>query len=130
MKKVLFAALVVVLMACSKGEQDEINNSNEVIGKWVVTSYRTSEGYFTTNNDGEFFEFKPNNTCTHYNGNILNIYEDYEFEYLPASKKINCIHEKGWDISIQIEFESKDKAVFYITGKTANSNRTVKVSRT
>lgn len=116
---------------CSKDSEEpqDLTTIDEVVGKWTTTSYYSSGGYFVPNNDGEFFDFKTDKTCVYYSGNILQTYDYYDFGYSTSSKIIGLKHAKGWDLNIKVEFESKDKAVFYITGKTSNSNKTIKVER-
>lgn len=131
--KFIIMAIILCLgfAGCSSDSDgaEEINTHDEIIGKWVTTSYYTSGGYFVPSNDGEFYDFKTDKTCVYYSGNILETYDYYDFAYSQASKTIGCKHSKGWDLNIKVEFENEDEAVFYITGKTSNSNKTIKVKR-
>lgn len=123
--------LCIGLVGCSSDseEPEDSNTHDEIVGKWVTTSYYTSDGYFVPNNDGEFYDFKSDKTCVYYSGNILETYDYYDFAYSPISKIIGCKHSKGWDLNIQVEFESENEAIFYVTGKTSNSAKTIKVKR-
>lgn len=132
-KTILFALILCVgITGCSKQENiepEEMYSFDEIIGKWTVTSYLSSDGYFVSLNNGEFYQFQKNNTCLYYSGNTLQTNENYEFGYSEPNKRIILKHSKGWDLNIDVEFKNSNEATFYITGKTSNSNQTVKMKR-
>ncbi|MDD2475439.1 MAG: hypothetical protein PHI32_05965 [Dysgonamonadaceae bacterium] len=124
----IIIAMLLFLLGCTKeaDEPTELNTFDTILGHWDVTAYY-SGSHYTQTNDGDYYEFNSNKTCVYYSGNLLNTYDYYQYSFL--ENQIACKHENGWDLGIQVDFINNNEAIFYITGKTVNSTKKVKVKR-
>jgi hypothetical protein len=119
--KLIILAMFFCLFGCSKASEEiptEEHAFDAIVGRWTTTAYFTSGNYFVQNNDGEY-----------YSGKLLNTYDYYDYGYATNTQIITCKHEKGWDLGIKVEFVSENEAIFYISGKTVISSKTIKVTR-
>ena len=127
--KYIIMAMFFCLLGCAKKTDEPIeqNTFDKILGHWNVTAYYSGL-YYTPINNGDYYEFKSDKTCVYYSGNILDTYDYYKYSF-SGTNQIACKHERGWDLGIQVEFTNDNEAVFYVTGKTENSTKTVKVKR-
>lgn len=130
MKKIAFIILTLCFFAsCSKESEGpvEVNTFDTVLGRWEQVSYLSSGGYFVSQKDGSYYEFKTDKTFVKYTGTILNETKTGSFEYNPQSKSIRCDLGRGWYEVIQITFIDSNNAEFRIQSNTSVS--TIKVNR-
>lgn len=130
--KFLVFALLLCLIGCSKSSTDEATEQytyDKILGRWVVTAFYSSGGYYVPSDDGEYYEFTKDKTYIHYNGRILNETENGIFSFNPETYTIFCKEPRGWDFSVQVSFTGDNKATFDIKGKTTNQTKTIKVER-
>lgn len=130
MKKIAFIILTLCLFAsCSKESEEpvEVNTFDAVLGRWEQVSYLSSGGYFVSQKDGSYYEFKTDKTFVKYTGTILNETKTGTFEYTPQNKSIRCNFVGGWYEVIEVSFTDSNIAEFHIITNTGSS--TIKVSR-
>lgn len=94
MKNIVLIVLAICLLtSCSKDSNEEaveINTFDTILGRWEQSSYLSSGGYFISQKDGSYYEFKKDKTFLKYTGTILNETKTGSFEYNPQSKSIRC----------------------------------------
>lgn len=132
-KFIMIALILAISFAgCSKDSGQELSDSNtndKVLGRWVVISYYSSDGYYVPNSDGEYFEFASNQKYVHYYGDILKDLESGTYTFEPKTYTIGCKEPRGWDSTISVSFTGENSATFDIKGKTETQSKTVKVVR-
>ena len=132
MRKLIFFSLALIaciVSGCSSSEDETPQESysyQKVLGKWVVTSYYTSGGYFVPSSVDEYFVFSKDATFTHYQDGDIST---GAFSFSPETNTLVAKESRGWDFEIKIDFEDSDNATFDINGKTANQSKIVKVTR-
>ncbi|MBQ4532984.1 MAG: hypothetical protein IJA24_07090 [Alistipes sp.] len=128
-RNILLMCACVCACACSKDGEDEPQDDftyTRIVGKWETTSYYTSGGYFVPSMIDEYFEFTKGQTYTHSNDGTVRT-GTYFFD--PDNNRLHCEESKGWNLEINVSFESDNKATFDITGRTPNQSKIIKVER-
>lgn len=121
MKKALFIlAVMLALFGCSSDSDN--TTANNVVGKWVQTSYRnTSTNSFIGQNDGTYFLFNADGTFTFYysgwgsvNSTTMGKYKLSGSSSLPANLQLEYGNETG-TISIST-LDNDGNATFVVDG--------------
>lgn len=132
-KFIMIALILAISFAgCSKDSEQEATESytyDKLLGRWLVTSYYTSGGYFVPNSDGEYYEFTSNKQYTHYYGDVLKDVENGTFLFESKTYTVVGKDPRGWDFTINVSFTGENSATFDIKGKTETQSKTVKVVR-
>lgn len=126
-KRMIAAPLLIFscLAGCQKEGPDE--SAETVTGVWQTTAYFTSDGYYIPVKDIETFTFRTDGSFIFENSGTVDDITVGEYTFKPELDIIICKESKGWDMTIHVEFEGKDKAVFNIMGKVLPKK--VKVER-
>ena len=127
--KILLAISLCFVSCSKKTEKKDEQKFDSITGHWSVFAYYTSGNYFTQTDDGDYYDFDGNGNCSYYSGDLLDTYDEYEYTFNKETQTITCIHDRGWNLSISVEYLDKNEAIFHITGKTSSSSKTVKVRR-
>ena len=128
-RNILLIYACVCVCACTKGGEDEPQEDftyTRIVGKWETVSYYTSGGYFVPSMIDEYFEFTNEQTYTHNNDGTI---RTGTFFFDPKGNHLHCEETNGWNLDINVSFESENKATFDITGRTSNQSKIIKVER-
>lgn len=137
MRRILSISMLlfaILLSSCSKDEDKQGNYSDKIIGKWVQTAYLNSDGYFTPQEDGTYFQFNADASFAYHKGGVINetISGTYTMPY-ESVIKLNDGNDKahsspvGYRFEIEIKEANGDKATIQIADGTSTS--TIKVQR-
>lgn len=140
MRKFLFIPVLLLLISsCSKDEDKQGNYSEDFpedyVRKWVQIAYLNSDGYFTPQEDGTYFQFNTDASFVYHKGGVINktISGTYTKEKTSNVIKLNDGNDKvhsspvGYRFEIEIKEANDDKAIFIIADGTLTS--TIKVQR-
>ena len=131
MKKAAFIlAISLCLFSCSKKtEPKDERKFDSIIGHWTEYAYFTSENFFIQTDSESYYDFDSEGVCTYYSGHVLDSFTEYQYTFDKKTQIVTCLHERGWNLSIVVEYLSEKEAIFYVTGRTSSSSKTIKVRR-